>query len=170
MTAKELKYKNVSKMGIYNSGWKANSKGQTKKSESQMSTDEKEYLTYLIRDIRSFRINEHLKLKREKGLIKFDILSVSKSLRAPNVINLIKEYSENVGHDGTVDRRVLLGSNKREKVYIKGKGYQWCTLRFVLSLDKAEIITAYYIGKNRKFAEISESRYDENLDILNGGK
>lgn len=170
MTATEIKNSNVEKMGIFNSGWNKNSEGQTKKSESQMTIDEKEYLTYLIRDIRSFKINDHLKLKREKGLIKFDILSISKALRAPNVINLIKEYSLNVSYDGTVDRRVLLGSNRREKVFIKGKGYQWCTLRFVLSLDKAEIITAYYIGKNRKFAKISENRYDENLDILNGGK
>lgn len=159
----------IKKTGAFNSGWNANATGQIKKSASQMTNSELDYLTYLINDMNSFRIHKHLKKKRDEGMISFDILIINNTLRSPNLKSKIKEYSENINHDGVLDRRVLIRSKKHERVFIKGKGYQYCNLIFVISLDTSEIVTAYYVNKNKKYSKLNKKRYDQNLRVISGG-
>lgn len=156
----------VPKMGVYKSGWKKNAKGQSKKKASQMSEEELDFLYYRLKGISSFRIHPHLQAKREKGLIQFDILTIQRMFHSRKLRNQIKEYSEVRTHTGRVDRRVLIRSNKRERVYIKKKGWQTCNLVFVFSLDTKEVITAYYANKNFQFRYVNEDRYDESLTII----
>lgn len=159
-------YANVPKMGVFKPGWKQNAKGQSKKMASQMTDEELDYLTFRIRDTNFFKIHPHLLKKKERGLITFDILTIQRMFKSKKLRDQIKEYSESINHEGRVDHRVLIRSNKREKVYIKGKGYQTCNLVFVISLDTKEIITAYYANKNYRFTRVNEARYDENLKIM----
>jgi len=156
---------NVNKFGRFKKGWKENKKGQEKKHHSQMTKEELDYLVYHLKQMKyNFKIDEHLKIKRKRNEISFDILTIQKTLGSKSLIKRIKEYSSMTRQDGIVDRRVLVQSLKKERVYIKNYGYKLCYLYFVISIDRSEIITAYYSSnKHKKF---NGKRYSSDLQIL----
>jgi len=156
----------INKMGVFKPGWGRNAEGQQKKHVDQMNLPEKEFLTYLLKDMKdSFKIHPHLQEKQQKNLLSFDILTIRRTLGSRSLMKFIREYSVIEKGDGFVDRRVLIRSPKREKVYIKNVGRVWCNLVFVVSLDTSQIITAYYSHQNHKY-ETNEERYTKNLQIV----
>lgn len=159
----------VPKMGVYKPGWRKNAQGQIKKKASQMSTDELDYLYYKLKGLSAFRIHPHLQAKREKGLIRFDILTIQRMFHSRKLRDQIKEYSEVKTHNGSIDRRVLIRSNKRERVFIKERGWESCNLVFVFSLETREVITAYYTNRNFMYERVNEARYDETLNVIKFG-
>lgn len=163
-----LKQKRVGlqKVGVFKSGWGRNAKGQRKLHVDQMTKDEKSYLTHMLHEIQhSFKIHPHLQDKRKKGLISYDILTIQNTLGSPSLPKFIREYSEMERKEGEVDKRVLVRSPKKERVYIKGRGYRMCNLLFVISLTNSEVITAYYSHKNHRYVTNSD-RYDASLRII----
>lgn len=156
----------LKKVGVFKAGWGKNAEGQRKLHAEQMSKDEKTYLTHRLNDLHhSFKIHPHLQDKKAKGLIAYDILTIRNTLKSPRIIKQIREYSEVELWDGTIDQRVLIRSSKKERVYIKDKGYLICNLLFVVSLSRSEIITAYYSHKNHTYYK-NNDRYDDTLRII----
>lgn len=155
----------VSKSGVFKSGWGENSKGQVKKHRSQFTHEEVEYLLYLLRDMRGFVISNHLRGKQRDGMIVFDMVTLQNTLNSNSLRSLICEYSQQQYEDGTLDRRVLIRSKKTEYVRIEGKGVLRCNLLFVISLDTTQIVTAYYSHKDHEYI-MNEERYDSELAII----
>lgn len=156
----------IHKIGVFKAGWGKNAFNQRKKHVEQMDRDEKDYLAYLLKDMHArFRIHPHLQSKQQRRLVSFDILTIQKTLRSPRLSQCIREYSVIKREGGETDRRVLIRSTKKERVAIKGKGMVMCNLLFVVSLDTAEIITAYYSHHYHKYATNSD-RYDDTLSIM----
>lgn len=156
----------VPKVGVFKKGWGKNAEGQKKKHIEQMSRAEKDYLAFLLKDLHHrFKIHPHLQDKQRKGLVSYDILTIKNTLRSPALSNYIREYSEVNRNDGEVDRRVLVRSPKKERVYIKNRGYRMCNLLFVISLKNSEVITAYYSHQHHTY-ETNIDRYDKHLAII----
>lgn len=111
-------------------------------------------------------LHPHLQWKRDTGQISFDLLSIERMFRAKRLRYHIKEYSVIELNDGTIDHRVLIRSNKQEKVAIDGRGLTKCNLMFVLSLDTKEIVTAYYVHIHNHFDNPNMKRYNAELDVV----
>lgn len=156
----------IEKQGEFKSGWDANRPGQDKKLNSQMSRDEKDYLVHLIRETNRVVLHPHLQWKRDTGQISFDLLTIERMFRAKRLKFHIKEFSIIELNDGTTDHRVLIRSNRTEKVTIDGRGDTPCNLMFVLSLDTREIVTAYYVHIHNHFDKPNMERYNANLDVI----
>ena len=154
------------KQGIFKGGWSQNHPNQEKKHTSQMTKEEKEYLVDKVRDVRNVTIHPHLQWKRDSGQITFDILNMTRMFRAKNLSYHIKEFSTIKLDDGRVDHRVLIRSNRTERVAIEGQGMRKCNLMFVLSLDTKEIVTEYFVEIYNHFENVNMERYDETLDII----
>lgn len=156
----------LQKVGVFKAGWGRNAEGQRKKHIDQMSHSEKNYLAFLLNDMhRCFKIHPHLQDKKRKGLLTYDIITIQQTMRSSTLKQYIREYSEVERKNGEVDKRVLIRSPKKERVYIKGRGYRMCNLLFVVSLKTSQIITAYYSHQNHKY-EKNKDRYDKSLQIL----
>lgn len=160
------KQSKLQKVGVFKSGWGRNAEGQRKRHVEQMSKDEKKYLAHMLNEVQhAFKIHPHLQEKKKRGLISYDILTIRNTLGSPSLSKFIREYSEIERADGDVDRRVLVRSPKRERVFIKGKGYLVCNLLFVISLSNSEVVTAYYSHKNHYYVT-NTNRYDASLRII----
>lgn len=156
----------ISKQGEFKSGWKYNRPGQYKKLDQQMTKDEKDYLVYMIKEVKSIILHPHLQWKRDTGQLSFDIITIQRMFNAKYLHKHIKEFSVIELSDGHIDHRVLIRSNRTELVNIDGRGLTKCNLMFVLSLDTKEIITAYYVHIHNHFDNPNMERYSENLNII----
>lgn len=156
----------ISKQGEFKGGWNDNRPGQDKKLARQMTRTEKDYLVHIVRETDRVVLHPHLQWKRDTGQISFDLLSIERMFRAKRLRYHIKEYSVIELTDGTIDHRVLIRSNKQERVDIDGRGLTKCNLMFVLSLDTKEIVTAYYVHIHNHFDNPNMKRYNAQLDVI----
>ena len=154
----------MSKVGKFKHGQVKRTDGQRKKHVSQMSEYELHRLCRRIKGLKRLRASSHLsqKVKRKEISFTYDMIwDVLKNIHKSHII----EYNLTMFNEQE-ESRVLLRTHKSYPVQIDGKGEVRCNLCFVLSLNRGNIITAYWNEVDDNHTTINLERYDENLKIV----
>lgn len=142
-------------------------KGQQKKHIQQMTTDEVAYLRKEIRYFPHWKVKQSKHLKRK--MVSLNLQEVEDMLLDRKAERFIVEYNETVLPTGDTDRRLLLRSDKSRIVRFKTRNKEVVEARanlcIVVSLDRFEIVTAYWNKVEDAHKTIQWHRYNEQLAI-----
>ena len=142
-------------------------KGQEKKHIEQMTEEEVAYLKKQIRLFPHWKAKKSKHLKRK--MVSLDLIEVEDMLLDRKAERFIVEYNETVLDSGEIDRRLLLRSDKPRMVKFKTRKKKVieaeANLCIVISLDRFEIVTAYWNKVEDAHKTIQWSRYNNQLAI-----
>lgn len=154
----------MSKVGKFKHGQVKVTEGQRKKHVSQMSEYELHRLCRRIKGVKRIRVSRHLKQKVENKEVSFTysmIWDVLNNIHKTHVV----EYNRTSFYDKE-ESRVLLRTQKSYPVKIDEIGEVRCNLCFVLSINRGNIVTAYWNEVDDNHTTINLERYDENLKMV----
>lgn len=143
-------------------GYVKETREQRKKHVMQMSNKEKKYLVTQIKKVKdNISYGKHI---LEKNIV-FNKKTLKETLNSDYLRNYIVEYNETPLKYYT-DKRVLIRSEIKDKVYINGLGYKYCNLCFVISIITGKVVTAYYNEASDNHSTLDLDRYDKSLKII----
>lgn len=111
------------------------------------------------------RFSDHYFSKTEVGSVSDEMDMIRSTINAflEGDDNILVEYNEK---DGSSDRRILLRSTLSREVDIKDEGYVLCNYCFVINIDNANIVTAYWNAVSDVHNQINMNNYVSPSAVL----
>jgi hypothetical protein len=135
---------------------------QVKKHVEQMIPKEINYLSKKLKKLKGKELifSGHLKKKN----ISFDKKYIEEIINSEKIEEMIIEYNVTY-RNGMSDHRVVLRDKRKKKVKINNKELCFANLCIVLSLDRNNIITAYWNKADDNHSSINWNRYNPYLAV-----
>lgn len=142
-------------------------KNQKKKHIEQMTEEEVDHLKKQIRLFPTWQLKKSKHLKRK--MVSLNLDEVEAMLLDRKAERFIIEYNETVLPSGDTDRRLLLRSDKSRMVRFRTRRKKVVERRanlcFVISLNRYELVTAYWNKVDDSHETIQWNRYSDQLAI-----